>query len=61
MGKNNFYDNYNLVYSDTIDNYQTTFCGTASTFVFTYAAAEEPLCLVSTMVAIPPIRLEVLD
>ena len=36
MDKNYFNDNYNLVYSDTIDNLQTTFCGTASLFVFTY-------------------------
>ena len=26
MGKNNFYDNYNLVYSDTIENYSVAFC-----------------------------------
>jgi hypothetical protein len=37
MDKNYSNDNYNLVYSDTIDNYQTTFCGTAFDFFdFTY-------------------------
>ena len=40
--KNYSNDNYNLVYSDTIDNYQTTFCGTAFAFLyFTYHWFEE--------------------
>ena len=41
MGKNNFYDNYNLVYSDTIDNLQTTFCGTAFVYFVFYLPSNE--------------------
>ena len=37
MDKNYFNDNYKLVYSDTIDDLQTTFCGTAFAILyFTY-------------------------
>ena len=42
--KNDFYDNYNLVYSDTIDNYKTTFCGTAFAFCIYLPSEGEDSC-----------------
>ena len=36
MDENYFNDNYNLVYSDTIDKLQTTFCGTAFVYFVFY-------------------------